>query len=72
MFNKCCSLISLPDLSRWNTSKLIDMSFMFNDCISLIFLPDLSNPNIIDINFIFSEGNSLNSLDFNKEIKILM
>ena len=29
MFYECSSLISLPDISKWNTSKVKDMSFMF-------------------------------------------
>ena len=40
------SLQSLPDLSRWNTSNVIDMSFMFAGNNSLISLPDISNWNI--------------------------
>ena len=42
MFNKCSSLISLPDISKWNISKLRNISFMFYECNSLISFPDVS------------------------------
>ena len=43
MFYKCNSLISLPDLSKWNTENVKDMTAMFCECNSLIDLPDISN-----------------------------
>ena len=45
MFYECKSLISLPDLSNWNTNKVEYMNRMFSGCESLISLPDLSNWN---------------------------
>ena len=36
MFCGCKSLISLPDISKWNTSSVKDMSYMFCGCKSLI------------------------------------
>ena len=45
MFSGCSSLISLPDLSKWNTQNVIDMHTMFRGCESLISLPDLSKWN---------------------------
>ena len=42
MFYGCSSLISLPDISNWNTSKVTNMSYMFYDCNSLLSLPDIS------------------------------
>jgi len=35
MFDGCYSLESLPDISKWNTNNVIDMSGMFADCSSL-------------------------------------
>ena len=35
MFYGCLSLISLPDISKWNTSKVTDLSHMFFGCNSL-------------------------------------
>ena len=43
MFKDCKSLISLRDISKWDTSKVDDMSNMFNECISLESLPDNQN-----------------------------
>ena len=45
LFEVCIKLISLPDISKWNTSNITDMSFMFNKCNSLISLPDISKWN---------------------------
>ena len=45
MFENCKSLISLPDLSKWDTKKLINISEIFNGCSSLISLPNISNWN---------------------------
>ena len=42
MFGVCSSLLSLPDISKWNTNKVSDMSKMFFECSSLSFLPDIS------------------------------
>ena len=42
MFSSCSSLQSLPDISKWNTEKVTDMSYMFESCRSLKSLPDIS------------------------------
>ena len=42
MFYNCSSLISLPDISKWNTENVEDMSQLFYGCSSLISLPDIS------------------------------
>ena len=52
MFRGCKSLISLPDISKWNTSNVEDMDFMFDGCNSLISLPDISNWNFSGVNSI--------------------
>ena len=36
MFKNCSSLISLPDISKWNTSNVKDMSEIFKNCSLLI------------------------------------
>jgi surface protein len=46
MFSGCNSLTLLPDLSKWNTSNVTNMSYMFSACNSLISLPDISKWNI--------------------------
>ena len=42
MFYGCKSLKSLPDISKWNTSNVTDMSRMFYCFSSLSSLPDIS------------------------------
>ena len=65
MFNGCKSLISLPDMSNWNTSNVWDMRYMFYECKSLISLPDISNwntSNVEDMWGLFEGCNSLISI----------
>ncbi len=40
------SLISLPDISLWNTSEVNNMSCMFYNCESLKVIPDIYKWNI--------------------------
>ena len=54
MFYKCNSLISLPDISKWNTSNVNYMSWMFYECNSLISLPDISKWNTSKVNDILT------------------
>ena len=42
MFNGCKSLKSLPDISKWDTKNVTNMSAMFRDCSSLKYLPEIS------------------------------
>jgi len=45
LFHNCRSLSSLPDISKWNTSNVNNMSNkneMFSVCFSLLLLPDIS------------------------------
>ena len=42
MFYGCSSLVSLPDLSKWNTANVTNMNSMFSDCSSLKSFPDIS------------------------------
>ena len=55
MFLECNSLISLPDISKWNTSNVNDMSEIFRECNSLISLPDISKWNTSNVNDMFDE-----------------
>ena len=41
MFFGCSSLLSLTDISKWNTSNVTNMGYMFEDCSSLSSLPDI-------------------------------
>ena len=65
MFNGCASLSSLPDISKWNTNNVTDMSYMFFGCSSLSSLPDISKWNINNVNnlsYMFHGCSSLSSL----------
>ena len=65
MFSFCNSLISLPDISKWNTSNVYNMNGMFSFCNSLISLPDISKwdtSNVKNMVGMFSKCNSLISL----------
>ena len=42
LFRGCKSLLSLPDISKWNTNNVIDMEGIFDGCKSLSSLPDIS------------------------------
>ena len=39
MFYECESLSSLPDMSKWNTSNVTDMSEMFYGCNESLKIP---------------------------------
>ena len=45
MFFYCYSLISLPDMSKWNTDKVDSIEAMFYKCMSLKSLPGISKWN---------------------------
>ena len=65
MFYSCNSLNSLPDISKWNTNNVNNMSYMFSYCKSLNSLPDISKWNTNNVNNMrgmFSGCKSLNSL----------
>ena len=58
MFKECSSLISVPDISKWNTNNVVDINGIFNGCISLSSLPDISQwntNNVTKMNFMFNE-----------------
>ena len=42
MFSWCSSLNLLPDISKWDTSKVTNMEYMFSYCYSLNSLPAIS------------------------------
>ena len=64
MFNNCSGLTSL-DISKFNTSNVINMSGMFNSCSGLTSL-DLSNfdtSNVMNMQSMFKSCSGLTSLD---------
>ena len=57
MFFGCSSLLSFPDLSKWDISNIKYIEFMFLGCSSLLSLPDISKwdtSNVIDMSHMFS------------------
>ena len=46
IFYICSSLISLPDISKWNINNVKYMIDIFKGCNSLVSLPDFSKWNI--------------------------
>ena len=51
MFSGCNTLISLPDVSKWDTLNVNSMKYMFYECNSLLSLPDISKWNTCNIFF---------------------
>ena len=49
MFCDCQSLISFPDISKWDIHKVLSMINMFGGCQSLISLPNISKWNTHNI-----------------------
>ena len=49
MFYNCNSLISLPDISKWNTTNVTNMRSMFYNCNSLKSFPDISKWNTTNV-----------------------
>ena len=56
IFSGCSSLKSLPDISKWDTSKVTNLFSLFAGCSSLKSLPDISiwkTGNVTMMGFIF-------------------
>ena len=65
MFYKCEKLISLPDISKWLTSNLNNISYLFCGCDRLISIPDISKwdtSSVIEMVGMFSGCSSLVSI----------
>ena len=65
IFYNCKSLITLPDISKWNISQVRDLSMIFYNCSSLKSLPDISKwntNNVINMEGLFYNCSSLISL----------
>ena len=65
MFYNCLSLLSLPDISKWNTDNVIVMIFILFNCSSLLSLPDISKwntDNLENMSSMFFYCSSLSSL----------
>jgi surface protein len=61
-FDGCEALLSVPDIHKWDTKNVTNMSHLFNNCTSLQSLPDISEWNtskVTDMNTMFSNCQSL-------------
>ena len=65
LLNGCQSLVSLPDISNWETNNVTDISYMFCHCSSLSSLPDISKwktSNVINMRNLFNGCSKLTKL----------
>ena len=65
MFSHCSSLLSLPDISKWNTNTITNMNNLFYECSSLKSLPDISKWNtsfVTNMSHMFYKCSSLLTL----------
>ena len=65
IFSNCLLLKTLPDISNWDTSNVIDTSKIFYNCKNLSIIPDISKwdtSNVIDMNKMFYNCVSLKTL----------
>ena len=65
MFYKCSSLLYIDDISNWNTTNIIDMSYMFYECSSLKSLPDISKwdtSQVTNMSNMFAKCSSLSNI----------
>ena len=62
MFSGCTNLIYISDISKWNTSNIVDMNSMFKGCCSLEYIPDISNWDISNVKDIYSIFETCSSL----------
>ena len=49
IFYKCKSLTELPNISKWDVSKVTNITGMFHDCEKLYKIPDISIWNTINL-----------------------
>ena len=62
MFRRCINLIAIPDISKWNTSNVINLNHLFYECINLQLLPDISGwdtSNTKNLSYIFYRCSAL-------------
>ena len=64
MYYNCESLTILPNISKWFTFKVKNMSYMFYNCKSLKSIPEIGKwrfeyPKLVEFNNIFEGCSSL-------------
>ena len=43
IFNECSKLLSLPDISKWNTNNVYKHNNVFDNCSKLQNIPNIFN-----------------------------
>ena len=72
LFYNCSSLLSLPDISKWNAENFGIITGLFYGCSSLKLLPDISKWNTVNINLmngLFCDCSSLLSILIYQNVK---
>ena len=57
LFSRCESLDPIPNISKWKTNNVINISDLFSRCESLESIPDISKwktNNVTNMNNLFS------------------
>ena len=70
--NWLSAILPYEELSKWDVSYVVDMSYMFYGCSSLVDLPDLSEwkiNKVTNISYMFAGCSSLSSTSLNDIIK---
>ena len=66
IFSNCTSTINIDNnISKWNTSNIISMSWIFSNCILFKVIPDISKWNtnkVVNFAGLFCDCSSLISL----------
>jgi len=65
LFCECSSLLSFPDISKWNTDKITNMKGTFANCSNITKYPDLSKwntSNVTDMSGLFFQCSKLEFL----------
>ena len=69
MFEGCSSLVTIPDISKWDTSKVFTINFIFRNCISLSYIPLISKwENFENIEKEEMKENTINSIYIKKKV----
>ena len=70
MLHGCQKLSSLPDISKWNTINVNNMSYIFYECNQLLSLPDISKWNTNKVTNMRCMFNECSNAIFSKFIKL--
>ena len=71
MFSRCSSLSSLPDISKWNTNNVTNMSYIFSGYSYLSSLSDISIWNTNNVTTMTSMFDRCPNIIFSKVTKAI-